>query len=162
MRGLMIKKFLPREDKFFSLFVQSSDLILKAAQAFRLMLDDLSTSEQSAKLIKDLEHECDEVTHQTVDALHRTFITPLDREDIHALICKLDDVLDYIDAAAVRLHLYEIKKVPKETFELADVCIECAEGIRKAVLSLKDLKNPQLISKQCIEINRLENKADHF
>ena len=153
---------MPREERFFNFFSQSADLILTSAQEFRLMLSDLSKAEEKAHRIKELEHQCDNITHQTVEALHKTFITPLDREDIHNLICKLDDVLDFIDAAATRLHLYELKTVPQEAFELADVCIQSAQSIKEAVNLLSDLKNPQLIKKHCIEVNRLENKADQI
>ncbi|MFM8315674.1 MAG: DUF47 domain-containing protein, partial [Deltaproteobacteria bacterium] len=100
--------------------------------------------------------------HTTMDLLHQTFITPLDREDIHELSSTLDDVLDFIDAAAQRILLYEIKHMPNEGRELAEVCVQAAQKVQVAVGYLDNLKNPEEIKKLCVEINRLENEGDHI
>jgi uncharacterized protein Yka (UPF0111/DUF47 family) len=97
-----------------------------------------------------------------MDLLHQTFITPLDREDIHELSSTLDDVLDFIDAAAQRVLLFEIKQMPNEGRELAEVCVQATQKVQVAVGHLDNLKDPTAIKKLCVEINRLENEADHI
>ncbi|MBI2603727.1 MAG: DUF47 domain-containing protein [Deltaproteobacteria bacterium] len=158
----MLEKFMPREENFFDFFEQAAELILEAAIAFQEMLGDLQHSDKHARRIKEIEHRCDTITHQTIEALHKTFITPLDRADIHQLICEMDDIVDYIDSAATRTHLYEIKVAPKAVVDLADICFKAAEIIKKAVRLLRGMKHPNEISKYCIQINQLENEADHI
>jgi predicted phosphate transport protein (TIGR00153 family) len=158
----MFGRLASRESKFFDLFSESADLIVKAAVEFRTMLEDLSKSESHSKIIKDLEHQADEITHRTIEQLHKTFITPLDREDIHKLITELDDILDFIEAASQRIVLYDIRKVTPETKALADVCVQSANLVQKAVHGLSNLKNVDHLIKSCVEINRLENEADHL
>lgn len=157
----MLKGLFPREGKFFDLFEEIADLIIEAAQQFQELLSDLPHSERRSRLIKDIEHKADEVTHRTIALLHSTFITPLDREDIHQLICKLDDIVDFIEAASQRVYLYGITKTTDEAVALADICFRSAEYVRKAVKGLQNLKLREEISKHCVEINRLENEADH-
>jgi len=112
------------------------------------------------KQIKDIEHDGDKITHQTMDRLNRTFVTPLDREDIHALISKLDDILDFVDAAANRMILYRIKEPKPEALRLADILFKSVEELKRAISLLRNLKQPQEILKLCIEINSLENEGD--
>jgi predicted phosphate transport protein (TIGR00153 family) len=158
----MFARLASRESKFFDLFSESADLIVKAADEFKLMLSDLSQVESSSKKIKDLEHRADEITHRTIELLHKTFITPLDREDIHKLITELDDILDFIEAASQRIFLYGITQVTQEARELADVCVLSVACVQKAIHGLSNLKNTDHIIKNCVEINRLENEADHI
>lgn len=157
----MFGRFVPREENFFAHFNQAADLILEGAKEFHEMLKHMDNIERRARTIKDIEHRADEVTHRTVELLHKTFITPLDREDIHGLISKMDDILDYIEAASERVNLYGITVAPPEAVALAEICVRSAEDIRNAVYLLNDLKNPQQIIKYCVEVNRLENEADH-
>ena len=156
----MFTRLLTRESPFFNLFSGISDLIVLAAREFKEMMEDLALAEMRAARIKDLEHQADEITHRTIDLLHKTFITPLDREDIHRLISKLDDVLDFIEAAAQRIVLYGVQRVTPETLELADVCVKATESMQQAVHGLRNLKNSARILEHCVEINRLENQAD--
>ena len=101
----------PRESRFFELFSEIGVLIMAAAQEFSVLIGDLNRAELHSQNIKDIEHKADEVTHRTIELLHKVFITPLDRDDIHQLIKKLDDVVDFIDAAAQRIFLYGVVKV---------------------------------------------------
>ncbi len=156
----MFGRLIPREGKFFDLFNQSSNLLVEAALEFRKLLDDIPHLESRTRAIKDIEHKADDVTHKTIELLHKTFITPLDREDIHSLICKLDDIVDFLEAASQRIFLYGITEIPTEAKNLADVCIQSVELVKKAVHGLADLKNSDQIIKNCVEINRLENEAD--
>jgi predicted phosphate transport protein (TIGR00153 family) len=158
----MLGRLMPREEKFFDLFRESADQILKGSREFQELLNEFPRAESRARAIKDIEHRADEITHQTVELLHKTFITPLDREDIFALISKMDDILDFIDAAAQRIYLFDIKKMPQEMKGLADVCSRSAEHVKQAVAHLDQIKKPEEIMKHCIEINRLENEADHL
>ena len=158
----MLGRFMPREEKFFDLFDQAATLILEAGQRFRTMLDDIGNVEVHSRVIKDLEHRCDEVTHKTVGLLNTTFITPLDRNDIHELICKLDDILDLIEAASQRMFLYNVTSVTPELIALSDVGIKSIQNIKAAIGRLHNLKNTDEIIKYCVEINRLENEADHI
>jgi uncharacterized protein len=153
---------LPKEGKFFDHFKKSADLIVEGAEEFKKMLGDLQHSESWSRKIKQIEHNADEVTHATIDLLHKTFITPLDREDIHELISRMDDILDFIEAASDRVYLYGIKVCPPEAMELADICIQAAKDIKGAIYQLENLKNREQILKHCVEINRLENEADHI
>jgi predicted phosphate transport protein (TIGR00153 family) len=150
------------EKRFFELFNEIADLIVEAVLEFQKMVNDLSDAEAHSKTIKDLEHRADKTTHQTIELLHKTFITPLDREDIHKLITELDDILDFIEAASQRIFLYDIKQLTPEARDLAEVCSQSASCVQKAVHGLSNLKNVDLIRQNCIEINRLENEADNI
>ena len=157
----MLGSIIPREGKFFVLFNRLSDLLVQGALEFRELLNDLEHSAVRSKNIKDIEHLADDVTHETVDLLHKTFITPLDRADIHLLITRMDDIIDFIDGASQRVALYDIKKVPPHSVELADICVKSAQHIKSAVTGLEKIKNPAEIVKHCVEVNRLENEADY-
>ena len=157
----MLNRFFPREENFFVLFDNSAGLILKGTEAFRAMLDDLENVESRTRQIKDIEHQCDEVTHSTVQLLYQTFITPLDREHIYSLISKMDDILDTLEAASERVILYDIKKSTPETIQLADICVKSAQEIKVMVSGLNKMKKPQEMIKSCVEVNRLENDADN-
>jgi predicted phosphate transport protein (TIGR00153 family) len=152
--------FFPRDEKFFEMFERASSNLNKAGQAFKDLLNDYTNTENKIKNIKDLEHEGDILTHEIFDKLNRTFITPIDREDIHQLTSEVDDVLDYILATADRLQLYKIKKPTPETLKLAEVLISAIEILGKAVNSLKDPKRSRRTLDYCVEINRLENEGD--
>jgi uncharacterized protein len=157
----VFKRFMPREENFFLLFDQSADLIVEGAKEFREMLDHLEDLERRSKKIKDIEHRADKVTHATIQLLFKTFITPLDREHIYSLITKMDDILDFIEAASERMLLYDIKKNTPEMIALADICIRCSHDIKVMISGLNQMKKPEEMIKKCIEINSLENEADH-
>lgn len=157
----MFGRFMPKEGKFFTLFQELSEQIVLASRELQRMADVPERAEDSARAIKDIEHRGDDITHATMDLLHSTFITPLDREDIHALVSKLDDILDFMDAASQRIVLYDIKQLPEEGKKLVELCGSCAELVRKGVLALQDMKRPHALNGTCVEINRIENEADH-
>lgn len=157
----MFSSLMPKEGRFFDLFKELSGCIVEGAIQFRDLAKNLKESERRCRAIKDIEHQGDDITHRTVELLHKTFITPLDREDIHVLVSKMDDILDFIDAAAQRIHLYDVTDIPHEGLELAEICVQAAHLIQSAVGALDNLKNPENVIKTCVEINRLENDADH-
>jgi predicted phosphate transport protein (TIGR00153 family) len=158
----MFNRLIPRDNRFFDLFKKSSELGVLAACQLRDMLLNLPEVENYAKKVKDIEHQADEVTHRAIELLHKTFITPLDRDDIHELITALDDVIDFIEATSQRIFLYDIRQVTPEALSLAEVCIRSVEQITLAVEGVESLEDPDKLKQCCIEINRLENEADQL
>lgn len=123
------------------------------------MVQGEGTAVDRALEIKAIEEACDSITHRVVEKLHRVFITPLDRSDIYSLITKMDDIMDYVEAAAERIALYEVAD-PSALLGLAKLLLTSSERVLEAVAGLSNLKNPELILDRCKEINRLENEAD--
>lgn len=156
----MFGRFLPRETSFFDFFEQHAALTVAGAK--ELLATVLAGENVAARAmrVKELEHEADTVTHRCMEALHKTFITPIERNDIHRLISGLDDILDLIEAAARRLRLYEITTVRAELRQMADVVQRSAEAVQRAVNGLRDMRNAGRILAVCVEINDLENEAD--
>jgi predicted phosphate transport protein (TIGR00153 family) len=124
------------------------------------MIEHPTDLDSQAERVKQIEHECDEITHAVVQALHKTFITPIDRNDIYTLITKMDDIMDLVEAAAERLSLYELPTMTKEVGDLARCLVTSAEHVLGAVTGIRDLKKVNGILEHCVEINRLENVAD--
>ena len=153
-------RLLPHDASFFAHFEQQGKKTVEGCRAFLEMVEQPGDLERRAERVKQIEHECDEITHAVVEALHKTFITPIDRNDIHTLITKMDDIMDFVEAAADRLALYEIPTMTKEVAELARCLVDSAEHVLSAVSGIRDLGKPNGILQHCIEINRLENVAD--
>ncbi len=150
-------RFIPRETKFFELFADMANNLTKGARQLRDLLQDYQDVSASVQKIKGTEHRGDDIAHAVFIKLNSSFITPFDREDIHTLASSLDDVLDYINAAADRLTTYKITKPPAAAVELATIIHRQAEELAKAVSLIE--KGDALI-KYCVEVNRLENEAD--
>jgi uncharacterized protein len=152
--------FLPKEVRFYDYFEQQSDNILKAAALLHDLARDFSDARAKTHLIKEVEHAGDLITHEIVRKLNTTFITPLDREDIHALATRLDDVLDYIEAAAERLVVYRIKEPTSACRAFAEVIVKTAEAMDRAIRCLRNM-DPGF-HEHAVEVNRLENTADNL
>jgi predicted phosphate transport protein (TIGR00153 family) len=151
-------KLYKKDEKFFKIFEQMTVYILEAAELLGIMVGDPKADlVPLATKIKDLEHKGDELTHRVIDELNKTFITPIDREDIHDLSMALDDVLDLIDSTSARLILFRIDEPVRGVPELCAVLISQAKEIGSAVSSLQNMDH---VVERCIEINRLENDAD--
>jgi len=157
----MLKKFFPKETDFFGMFEKAALNINKSATLLVEMMENLGSSEIKAKEIYEAEQEGDMLTHEVMRRLNKTFLTPVDREDIHALICRMDDILDLIWASADRAVLFKLDTSMPEAVELSKTLLSTTEVITKAVTSLKD-KKYSYIQEYCIEINRLENRADRI
>jgi predicted phosphate transport protein (TIGR00153 family) len=158
----MLRRFLPREEDFFGLFERHAALTVEGATEMRrLVQGDVNFRAVTAR-IKEIEHETDVITHTCVERLHKTFITPLDRDDIHRLITRMDDVMDFIEAAAYCVTLYELTQMTDPARALADVLVRSTQEVSIAVGGLKDLKRSDVILKACIEVNRLENEGDEI
>ena len=152
---------LTKDSFFFGAFTSHAEKSVEASKLLVQMLSDLSKAPEISKRINDLEHEGDKITHDCVAALHQTWITPLDREEIYALITRLDDVLDSIEAASERVILFEISESTPEGLALANAVIAACEAMHSAVASLRDIsKQGQKLLALCIEINKHENEAD--
>jgi predicted phosphate transport protein (TIGR00153 family) len=152
--------FVPREAKFFELFEDSARNIVKASQVLKQLIDTGECVEQRAEEIKELEHRGDNITHEIIARLHRTFITPFDREDIAAMAKSLDDIMDFIDSVSGKMLIYKVGRPGQRAKELADIIIQATEEVEKAVLDLRNRAKLKEILVRCVEINRLENNAD--
>jgi uncharacterized protein len=153
-------QLIPREVKFFDLFDQQSQNIIKASQLLRELVNNFADARAKAHAIKEVEHQGDQITHEIVRKLNTTFITPLDREDIHDLATRLDDVLDFIDAVAERLVLYRIKETTSACRAMADVIVQIALAMDRAIKCLRTM-DPGF-HEHAVEVNRLENSADNL
>jgi uncharacterized protein Yka (UPF0111/DUF47 family) len=157
----MFARLFPSEGKaFFDLFERHAERTVEAARLLRAMLNSPINLADQARRIKELEHEGDGITHRAVEMLHSTFITPIDRGDIHRLISRLDDVLDLVDATSERVWLYAIDATDHDACDLADTLVNAATEVSRAMLGLRDLKNRDALLQVCMEINRYENEGD--
>ncbi len=153
-------RLLPREGKFFELFNQHAALAAAAAVELQALLADLSELERRSRTIEKHEKQADRITHETVQLLHKTFITPLDRDEIHQLITGMDDILDLMEDVATCLFLYDVKAVTADAQKLAEICVACTLKVQDAVAKLESMKNADAILRICGEIDRLESEAD--
>ena len=151
---------LPQDKHFFNMLENESQNVLDGSNAFLDMLKNYDNIKQKQQAIKDIEHQGDDFVHEIFEELNKTFITPIDHEDISALASAFDDVLDYIDGTAARCVLYEITKPEENMIKLAEVLVKQTTELNIALYGLRNLKNPKEIEKRCIEVNRLENIAD--
>ena len=150
-------RLIPREEKFYADFLTMADELQRAAGLLEEMLAGERPSWAKADDIKEIEHRCDFLTHEIMQRLNRTFVTPIDREDIHALASSLDDVMDAIDDSAGVVRLYSIERVRPDARELARIIKASTDEMVKA---LKALERKQGVAEPAVEINRLENEAD--
>jgi len=153
---------MPQEKKFFPLFEKASSNLLQTSVLLTQMVNtaDAHKRKELLREIERLEHIGDSVTHEIFTELGTTFITPFDREDIHALTSVLDDVVDFIYGSAKRIELYKIKVPESNIGKLAELIEKSGEELHKAVFGLRDLKNVESIREACIRINSIENHAD--
>ena len=156
----MFSFLLPKEHGFFENFDKHAAICVESSRLFVEMLEHFNDAPAKARRIADVEHEADDVTHKTLEMLHQTFITPIDRDQIHALITHMDDVVDLIHGASRRLVLYEIVAPTQPLIELAKTLHKSVLEMQSAVKNLRDLKNAGVILKACVEINKLENDGD--
>ena len=158
MPGLL-QRFMPRDGDFFVLFQKQAENIVAGAQAFTKMLEHYTGVPEQVQIIKAIEHQGDELTHQIFRKLNQTFITPFDREDMHELCGTMDDVIDLIDAAASRFVLYRVDSVRPGTIELSKVLGAATVELSAAIHAME---TPDKALHRVIEINRLENESDRI
>jgi predicted phosphate transport protein (TIGR00153 family) len=156
--------FVPKDKKFFPLFEQAGSNLIEMAKLLKesVHTTDLQLRTDNSKLLEDLEHKGDNLTRQIHLELGKNFITPFDREDIHALASSLDDVADFIHGASNRMELYKVTETSDAMKEISSLILEATEHVAKALFELKDLKNIRNITDSCVRINSVENKADYI
>ncbi|TXI90093.1 MAG: DUF47 domain-containing protein [Burkholderiaceae bacterium] len=157
----MFGRLMPTEGKFFDLFNQHAELCVKGSKEMVALMTNFDDLEIRVHAIESVEKQADAVTYSAIELLHKTFITPLDRDDIHQLITKMDDILDLLEDAAQTISLYDIREVTPEAKRLAELCLACSEKVKAAVALLSNMENSRQILTICEEIDRLESDADH-
>jgi predicted phosphate transport protein (TIGR00153 family) len=156
----MLSRLLPRETSFFDYFDKHTALAVAASKELCSLVTTAANVGPKAKRIKEIEHEADVITHQCIEALHTTFITPIERSDIHRLISRMDDVVDFVEAAADRIVLYELEPMTQEVKDMCDTLWRATQEVEQAVRLLRDMRNAEDIRQRCVDVNRLENEAD--
>jgi predicted phosphate transport protein (TIGR00153 family) len=154
--------FIPKEQKFSELFEESAQNIVKASQALKEMVGSWQFIDSRVAEITELEHQGDTIAHQILSLVNRTFVTPFDREDIALLAHTMDDVIDFVHAAADAMFIYKIDSPTERAKELAHVIVQGAVEVEKAVSGLRRRSELKHIMESCVEINRLENMADRI
>ena len=157
----MLGRLLPRDGRFFDLFNEHAALIVASAREMSALMAQFEEFERHAAAIDRIEKEGDRVTHRTMETLHKTFITPIDREDIHHLSTAMDDILDLLQDCAQSISLYDVRAATLELKRLADICLACAVKVSEGVSMLSNMDNAQRIFAACVEIDRLESEADY-
>ena len=152
--------FFPREEKFFVLFEQSAQNVVKIAQQLKDMVNTWENVKERVGVITSLEHEGDAITHQIIAQLHLTFVTPLDREDIALLAESLDDITDFIHSAADAMLLYKVERPTDKARELVDIVVQAVIEVEEGVSEIRGRIDRDKLLKRCVEINRLENVGD--
>ncbi len=156
----MFSIFLPKEVNFFDLFEKQVGYAGDAARYFKELVSRGVVDDAVLEKMHDIEHQGDEVTHELIERLNKTFITPFDREDIHALAKELDDIIDMLYTITSRMKVYKIAAVSKELVEFSSLIEESISNVACAVKAMRNMKHSKSISDSCVEVNRLENVGD--
>jgi predicted phosphate transport protein (TIGR00153 family) len=152
--------FIPKEEKFYDLFDELAGRIEAGGKLFLEMVESGDYSETRSVRLKEIEHEADIITHRTYEKMHTTFLMPLDREDIYALVNKMDSILDMTEAAAARIVLYRVKEPSQTVVDQARILNEAIGKVKEIVHGLRNMKNAPQILQACVEVNTLENAGD--
>ncbi|MBX3685280.1 MAG: DUF47 domain-containing protein [Rhodocyclaceae bacterium] len=160
----MFGRFMPREGRFFELFNAHAEQTVIGARSLRNLVDALGSEGAGVRTLADevsmIESRADAITRDTVRLLHTTFITPLDRDEIHRLISRMDDILDLIESSALSLSLYDVRRPTPEVRQLVDIIVSCCDRVKSAVALVSDTGSIEAMIKTCDEIDRLESDAD--
>jgi len=156
----MLRRFLPQEICFFTYFERHGEMTIDACSEFLTLVTNPAEPVARAARIKEIEHQADDLTHKCIEELNKTFITPIDRVDIHLLIKRLDDIVDSVDAATSRLVLYELTTMRPEAVQLAEILVKAANEIAVALKGLRNLKEVKAITDRLIHVHHLENEGD--
>jgi len=156
----MLFNLIPRDCDFFCLFEKQVGYAVEAAKAFKELTAKGEIREEDIERVRLIEHQGDEAAHSIIDQLNKTFITPFDREDIHALVKEIDDIIDMINTIVSRLRVYKLTRIDKNLIEFAAVIEESVGAVACTVRGMHNMKNSKAISESCVEVNRLENVGD--
>lgn len=153
-------RLFPKEENYFDLFEELANKIEEGGQLFLEMTQNHNYSEAKVSRLKEIEHEADDIAHKTYKSMHQSFLAPLDHEDIYALVNKMDDILDVIEAVAIRIHIYKLKKPNDSISKQAEILFQAIKKIKSVVHGLRNMKNSKMIVDGCVEIHTLENAGD--
>jgi uncharacterized protein Yka (UPF0111/DUF47 family) len=156
----MLSKFFPKDFNFFKLFEKQVGCAVDAARFFKEVVSNDGVNEDILSKMGAIEHQADEAAHTIIEHLNKTFITPIDREDVHALTMRLDDIVDMLNTIVSRMRIYNITGVDKNLVEFAGVIEESVQAVARAIGGLRDIKNVKAVFDACVEVNRLENVGD--
>lgn len=156
----MFERLMPREGRFFQYFDEHAEQIVLGAEQLTALMRAVHELDDRKRNIENIEHRADKITAATMDLLHHTFITPIDRDEIHQLIGRMDDILDLMEDVSQCMFLYDIKVVTSEAVQLADLCLTSAQKVKQAVSEIKNMKNSKHILELCKDIDRLEGDSD--
>jgi predicted phosphate transport protein (TIGR00153 family) len=156
----MFGRLLPQEGRFFELFNAHAEQIVRAARALSALMKNFAERDKFAQEIDEAEHAADRITADAIRMLHKTFITPLDRDQIHSLVNAMDDICDLIQDTAESINLYDVRRITPETERLADIGLNCCERVKEVIALVGDPKSGEVVLKTCEEIDRLESDAD--
>jgi uncharacterized protein len=156
----MLEKLMPKSDEFFDDFDAQCAVTVEGARLLHVLLQDFTGLPEKTRAIKEVEHQGDAVTHVAFNRLHKQFITPFDRAEIHRLLGRIDDVLDLSDAVASRLNYYELPAPREDSIELARLLLIATEKVQGVVKELRHIKKPDLLLAGCREIKKVESQAD--
>lgn len=157
----MFGRFMPTEGRFFELFNEHAEQIVLGSRELVALMSIGDDIQRRAYEIETIEKRADKITQATIELLHKTFITPLDRDEIHQLITSMDDILDLIEDVSQSIFLYDIQTITPEARKLAELCQTCGEQVKNAVGMLSNMNNASAILKACEEIDKIESDADH-
>ena len=152
--------FTPKEDKFYEFFVQTANIAYTEAKLLLDFLNNLENSEENLKKLKEVEHEGDKKQHEILEQLNKTFITPIDREDIYIIAKDMDDIIDYIESTASRFVMFNVNECTEEAISLSKMIVQCCRELIIIMAELKNMKTSKQLSKKIIEVNRIEEDGD--
>lgn len=150
-----------REKRYFDLFSALAEEVVTGARALHALMTNANDFERRAYEIESIEKRGDAIAHEAIELLHRSFITPLDRDDIHQLVSRLDDILDMIEDTSQSIYVYNVSTITPECQRLCELCVACSEKVQTAVGLLSNMRNASAIFIVCQDIDRLESEADH-
>ncbi|HTS16911.1 MAG TPA: DUF47 family protein [Verrucomicrobiae bacterium] len=156
----MLRRLIPQEFDFFRSFDQAADHAVRAAELLLKLTEQYADADPIARELNAIEHDCDDVTHRTMEQLNKSFITPLDREDIHMMALRIDDVVDLTNAAANRLAFFGIQKPTQHAVNLAKQIVRGCEKLAQAVHGMRSARNYEQVMRDCITVHEVENAAD--
>ena len=157
----MFGRLMPRETRFFDLFNEHAEQLVQAGRELATLMQSGDDYERRAYAIESIEKRGDKIAYAAIELLHRTFITPLDRDDIHRLVSTMDDVLDVIEDTSQSIYVYDVGTITPEAKRLSELCVACVEKVKTAVAMLSNMDNAKAILVICEDIDRLESEADH-
>ncbi len=155
-------RLLPKEFEFFDMFDKLASIAVDASLYFKSLTLEGNFHDQSISHMQDLEHAADDVTHDIINKLNKTFITPFDREDIHALAHEMDSIIDILLTLTNKMRIYKLTQPNQYLVQFSEIIESSVNALQKAIMSLRESKKPQAIFEYCIEVNRLENVGDQL